>query len=65
MDTSTSFHDHQIETRLAHGGDGVTQVLGHLVARYPGGEGAHVDVGMIDGVHADAVAQQCAAGLSP
>ena len=54
--------DDQIEAGQLAGGDGFRQGPGDLAARVAGGERAHVDVGVADGVHADAVAQQRAAG---
>ena len=60
-----SLHQHQIEAPSTDRRDGVSQVLGHLVAGYPGGQGAHVNVGVIDGIHADTVTEQRAAGFAP
>jgi hypothetical protein len=57
-----SFDHDQVEAGHLAGGDHVGQGLGNFAAGVARGQRAHVDVRMLDRVHADAVAQQRAAG---
>ncbi len=54
-------HD-QVETGDLAGGDDIGQRLGDLAAGVARRQRAHVDMGMLDRVHADAIAEQRAAG---
>ena len=56
--------DHDVEARDTGRGDDVRESGGHLAARHPGREGAHVDVRVADCVHPDAIAEQRPAGLA-
>ena len=46
-------------------GDGIRQCFGYFRPRLARGHRAHVDVGVLDGVHADAVTQERTAGPRP
>ena len=54
--------DDQIEAGQLAGGDHLGQRGGNFAAGVAGRQRAHEDVRMLDGVHADAVAEQRAAG---
>ena len=63
------FDDHQVETLGLGGGDaGLQGLAGGPVGGAAGGQAAHEDavpqLGMVEGIHADAVAQEGAAGLA-
>ena len=47
------------------GSDHVADHFGNFTDRVAGCERAHVDVGMVDSIHADAIAEQGAAGFAP
>jgi hypothetical protein len=55
-------HQHEVEAREPAGRDHLGQRRRDLLAGIARGERAHVDVRVVDRVHADAVAQQRAAG---
>ncbi len=59
------FDDQQVEAGQLAGGQNVAERLRHLAAGGPRRQRTHVQVRAGDGVHADAVAQQRAAGLAP
>ena len=56
-------HD-QIKARHLAGGDHIGQRLADLAAGIAGGERAHEDIGMVDGIHANAIAKQGPARLA-
>ena len=56
------FDDDQIEVASLLGGDDFRQRGGNFGAGVAGGQRAHEDIRMLDGIHADAVAEQRAAG---
>ncbi len=57
-----SFDNDQIKTGQLAGGDDFRQSRGDFAAGIAGGQGAHENIRMLDGIHADAVTQQGAAG---
>ena len=58
-------HHHQIGTPRLGGEDDVGERCGHLTATRAGSERAEEHLRAVDGVHANAVAQQCTAATPP
>ena len=58
------FDDDQVELRHAAGVDHPGEIAGHLASGVAGRHRAHEDIRVVDGVHADAVAEQRTAGLA-
>ena len=56
------FDNDQVKAGKLAGRNHLGQGCGNFAACFAGGERAHENIGMLNGIHADAVAQKCASG---
>ena len=58
LTNARGFHNNQVKAGKPTGGNHLGQGGGYFRARFPGGQGAHENVGMGDGIHANPIPQQ-------